>query len=94
MKTVIDPTVKVASRSATASLQAVGENRCIRTSGMPSSSAMPMWPTMPVMWNRGATASTTSSRSRPTQSRYTWLLKAMLPWVFIAPFGGPVVPEV
>ena len=48
----------------------------------------------PVMWNRGATPSTTSAGVRPAQSRYAWALKTTFRCVFIAPFGGPVVPDV
>ncbi len=36
----------------------------------------------------------TSSGVNPIQSRYVWALNTMLAWVFIAPFGTPVVPEV
>ncbi|CAB4850255.1 unannotated protein [freshwater metagenome] len=46
------------------------------------------------MWNSGATPSTMSSDVRPHQSRNVWALKVTFPWVFIAPFGAPVVPEV
>ena len=54
-----------------------------------------MWPISPVTWNSGATPSTTSlSAPKPHQSRYVWELNMTLPWVFIAPFGGPVVPDV
>ena len=53
-----------------------------------------MWPIRPVIWNSGATPSTESSAVKPIQSRYVWELNTTLPWVFIAPFGTPVVPEV
>ncbi len=61
---------------------------------MPVSVATARCPTSPVMWNSGAIASTTSSDVSPIQSRYVRALNATLPCVFIAPFGGPVVPEV
>ena len=48
----------------------------------------------PVMWNSGATPSTESSGVSAIQFRYAVELNTTLPWVFIAPLGSPVVPEV
>ena len=48
----------------------------------------------PVMWNSGAPPSTTSRGVRVIQSRNVQALNTTLPWVFIAPLGSPVVPEV
>ena len=53
-----------------------------------------MWAMIPVMWNRGATPSTTSSGVSDIHWRYASELNTTLACVFIAPFGGPVVPEV
>ena len=46
------------------------------------------------MWNSGAPPSTTSRGVRLIQSRNVQALNTTLPWVFIAPLGSPVVPEV
>src|SRR6476646_939328 len=46
------------------------------------------------MWKNGAVPNTTSSPVSPIQSRYVWELNTTLPWLFIAPFEGPVVPDV
>ena len=48
----------------------------------------------PVMWNSGAPPSTTSCGVRLIQSLKVQALNTTLPWVFIAPLGLPVVPEV
>ena len=69
MNTVIEPTVNVGRCSRIVSMVTLGSSRCISTSGAPTSSAIAMCPTRPVMWNSGATPSTTSSPARPTQSR-------------------------
>ena len=69
MNTVIDPTVKVAFSSRIVSIVAVGSSRYISTSGAPINSEIAMWAISPVMWNNGATPSTTSSPVSPTQSR-------------------------
>ena len=69
MNTVIDPTVKVAFSSRIVSIVTVGSSRYISTSGAPMSSEIAMWAIRPVMWNSGATPSTTSSPVSPTQSR-------------------------
>src|SRR5215218_396728 len=94
MNTVIDPTVNVGRCSRIVSTARDGSNRWKSTSGAPSSRLVVTPATRPVMWNRGATPSTTSSGPSPHHCRYVWLLKTTLPWVFIAPLGGPVVPEV
>ena len=69
MNTVIEPTVNVAFSSRIVSMVTVGSSRYIRISGAPMSSEIAMWAMRPVMWNSGATPSTTSSLVRPTQSR-------------------------
>ena len=69
MNTVIDPTVKVGRSSRIVSTVTLGSSRYISTSGAPTSSAMAMCPISPVMWNSGATPSTTSSPSSSIQSR-------------------------
>ena len=49
---------------------------------------------MPPMWNSGCPESQTSSGP----ARISWIqlrvLATRLPWVRIAPFGRPVVPDV
>ncbi len=60
----------------------------------PPTSASAPEATAPVMWKRGAAAYTTSSSLSPIQSPNRSTVASTLPWVFIAPFGGPVVPEV
>jgi hypothetical protein len=69
MKTVIDPTVKVARSSRIVSMATAGSNRCMSTSGAPVSRQSAMCPMSPVMWNSGATPRTTSSGPMPIQSR-------------------------
>jgi hypothetical protein len=50
--------------------------------------------TAPVMWNSGAMANTTSPSLTPIHDAQVATTLRTLPWVFMAPFGGPVVPEV
>lgn len=50
--------------------------------------------TAPVMWKIGATHSTRSAGVSSIQRAVPRPAARMLPCVFIAPFGGPVVPLV
>ena len=94
MNTVIEPTVNVGRSSLIVSIASEGSKRWNSTSGTPSSRLTVTWAIRPVMWNSGATPRTTSSGPSPHHSRYDWLLNTTFPWLFIAPFGGPVVPDV
>ncbi len=69
MKTVIDPTVNVGRCSRITSMPRLGSNRWNNTSGAPSSSDTVTCAISPVMWNSGATPSTTSEPVRPHHSR-------------------------
>lgn len=86
--------MKVTPCSAMASRTASGWNRPVRTSVVSVSSEMAALTTAPVMWNSGAMASTTSPSRRLVHVPKVATTLRTLPWVFIAPFGGPVVPEV
>jgi hypothetical protein len=69
MKTVIDPTVNVGRSSRIVSIAREGSKRQNSTSGAPSNSESVTCEIRPVMWNSGATPSTTSSWPRPHHCR-------------------------
>ena len=94
MNTVMEPMVKVGRSVRMTSIAADGSNRWNSTSGAPSSRDTVTCPIRPVMWNSGATPRITASPSSSHHCRKVWLLNTTLAWVFMAPFGGPVVPEV
>ncbi len=69
MNTVIEPTVNVGRSALIVSIASEGSKRWNSTSGTPSSRLTVTWAIRPVMWNSGATPSTTSSGPSPHQSR-------------------------
>ena len=56
--------------------------------------AEPTSQTMPVMWNSGASPNSVEPSGRPLNEPSAAALVPMLPWVLVAPFGVPLVPEV
>ena len=86
--------MKVTRCSAIASRATSGWNRLAKTSWAPRTRATAALMTAPVMWKSGAMARTESPGSMPAQSPKVAVTARTLAWVFIAPFGGPVVPEV
>ena len=50
--------------------------------------------TIPVMWNNGARPKRAQPSASPLKPLNAAALVAMLPWVLVAPFGVPLVPEV
>src|SRR5262249_27510118 len=94
MNTVIAPTVNVGRYCSIRSSTVRGSKRYPSTIGIGTSTATAKWAMSPVMWNRGATPSTESAGVRLIHCRYTSALNTTLRCVFIAPFGGPVVPDV
>lgn len=56
--------------------------------------AEPSSQTMPVMWNSGASPNSVEPAGRPEKEPSPAALVPRLPWVLVAPFGVPLVPEV
>src|SRR5438094_6311080 len=94
MNTVMAPTVNVGRYRSMRSSTVAGSKRYPSTIGIGTRNPTVMWAMSPVMWNSGATPRTLSSGVSDIQSRYAVELNTTLAWVFMAPFGGPVVPDV
>ncbi len=94
LNTVIEPIVNVTPCSTRASSATSALKRLAKTRVVGCTSARVALMTAPVMWNNGATANTASPAVRPTKEPKVVATASTLAWVFIAPFGGPVVPEV
>jgi hypothetical protein len=71
-----------------------GSNICSMTTVAPFRNASSGVTLRPPMWNSGATTSVISSELASSARNALMLFQMMLPWVSIAPFGRPVVPDV
>jgi hypothetical protein len=72
----------------------VRSHRVIITVVAPRYMGMFMLPCMPVTWNRGSVPSTVLSWCPPPHSAAITTVLITVAWVWMHPFGRPVVPEV
>jgi hypothetical protein len=69
-------------------------NLRVSTSGPPTCTAAASSPTIPVVWNSGASAKTTPCQDTRNDVVNLLVFQVRLAWVVRAAFGRPLMPEV